>query len=106
MDCEVKIVFENDDELTDIDAEYKGYRRDIIVQVGKRKYRVFVISLGRLQQDFKREFEYSGYYESEPNMILVQNTTREEIVETIKKMYECKYFECLDNYGFYPSADT
>lgn len=106
MDCEVKIIFENDNELADIEAECKEYRRDVVVEIDNRRYKVFIISLSRLQQDFKSEFEYSGYYESEPNMILVQNTTKKEIIATINKMYRCKYFEALDNFGFYPAPET
>lgn len=104
MDCE--IIFEDNTKLADIEGEDRGYRSDIIVRIGNRSYQIYVTSLIRLQQDFETEFEYKGYFQSEPNMVLVQNTTRNEIIETIKKMYECGYFEALDNFGFYPSADT
>ena len=96
----IEIIYEDDTELAEYEALAKGYRSDIIVKVGNKKYRVYVVAMLRLQQDFEREQEYAGYYISEPNTILVKETSKEEIEAIITKMYKCKYFERLDNMGF------
>lgn len=100
-----EIYFEDDTNLATIEGEDKGYRSDVIVRIGNRRYQVYVTSMIRLQQDFETEFAYKGFFQSEPNMILVKNTTKQEIIETIKKMYECGYFETLDNFGFCPASE-
>lgn len=96
----MKIIYENDTELAEYEALDKGYRGDIIVKIENRKYKVYVISLSRLQQDFETELEDSGYYLSEPNTILVKETSKKEIEDIITQMYRCKYFQRLDNMGF------
>ncbi|WP_027643873.1 hypothetical protein [Enterocloster clostridioformis] len=96
----LEIIYENDTELAEYEALDKGYRGDIIVKIGSKKYKVYVISLLRLQQDFETELEDSGYYLSEPNTILVKETSKKEIEDIITQMYRCKYFQRLDNMGF------
>lgn len=96
----LEVVFEDDTPRTNDEALLKEYRSDVVVCVDGKRYKVYVTTMCRLQQDFETEVEHKGYFQSEPNMILVRNTTKEEIVRTITKMYDCKYFEALDNYGF------
>lgn len=96
----LEIIYEDDTELAEYEAFDKGYRGDIIVKIGEKKYRIYVVSMLRLQQDFETEYEDSGYYLSEPNTILVKETSRKEIEDIITQMYKCKYFERLDNMGF------
>lgn len=96
----IEIIYEDDTELAEYEALVKGYRGDIIVKIGNKKYKVYVVAMLRLQQDFEREQECSGYYLSEPNTILVEEASKEEIEAIITKMYKCKYFQRLDNMGF------
>ena len=96
----VEIYFEDNSELAEFEALNKGYRKDVIVQINNKKYRVYITSILRLQQDFETEQAYSGYYLSEPNTILVNETSADEIRKTILKLYQCKYFDRLDNNGF------
>lgn len=96
----LEIIYEDDTELAEYEALDKGYRSDIIVKIGYKKYKMYVISMMRLQQDFETEQEASGYYLSEPNTILVKETSRKEIEDIITQMYKCKYFQKLDNMGF------
>lgn len=96
----VEIIFDDDTELAEFEALNKGYRGDVIVKIGSSSYKVYVISMIRLQQDFETETRDSGYYLSEPNMIIVKDTTKKEIEETIIRMFKCKYFEKIDNSRF------
>ena len=96
----IEIIYEDDTELAEYEAFDKGYRSDIIVKIGNKKYKIYVVSMLRLQQDFEMEYKDSGYYLSEPNTILVKETSKKEIKDIITQMYECKYFQRLDNMGF------
>ena len=90
---EIEILYEDDTELAEFEAKCKGYRSDVIVKIGDKEYKVYVTSMLRLQQDFEMEFEDVGYYSPEPNMILVRETTKKEIEDTILKVYRDGYFE-------------
>lgn len=96
----LEVIFEDDTELAEFEALNKGYRGDVIVKIGNSSYKVYVISMVRLQQDFETEIRDSGYYLSEPNMIIVKNTTKKEIEDTIIQMFKWKYFEEIDNRRF------
>ena len=96
----LEILFEYDTELAEFEALNKGYRGDVTVKIGNKSYKVYVTSMIRLQQDFETEIRDSGYYLSVPNMIIVKETTKQEIQDTIIQMFECKYFEKIDNNGF------
>lgn len=97
---DIEIIYENDTELAEFEAFNKGYRADVIVIINNKKYKVYIISLVRLQQDFEKELQDSGYYMAEPNTILVNDVTKKEIEYTIMEMYKSKFFERLDNCGF------
>lgn len=92
----IKIIFEDDSELAEFEARNKGYRSDVIVITDNRRYKVYVTSILRLQQDFYCEHKSAGYYFPEPYTILVQETTRHEIEDTLRKLYSAKYFERID----------
>ena len=96
----LEIVYEDDTELAEFEAFNKGYRGDVIVKIGNSSYKVYVTSMIRLQQDFEMEIQDSGYYLPEPNMIIVKDTTKQEIEDAIIQMFECKYFEKIDNSRF------
>lgn len=96
----IKIIYEEDTELAELEALHKGYRTDVIVKIGEKKYKVYIISMIRLQQDFEMEQENSGYYVDEPNTLIVYEVTKEEIERKILEMYKCKFFERLDKGGF------
>ncbi len=95
-----EIIYEYDTERAEFEAELKGWRPDVVVKIGSKKYRVCIISLIRLQQDFEGEMEYHGYYSTIPNTIIVKNVTKKEIEDVILKLYREKFFEALDNMGF------
>lgn len=100
LSMDLEIIYENDTELAEFEAFNRGYREDVIVIINNKKYKVYIISMVRLQQDFEKELQDSGYYMAEPNMILVNDVTKKEIEYTIMEMYKCKFFERLDNCGF------
>ena len=91
----LNIYFLYDSELAEYEASNKGYRTDVFVEVDSSLYNVRIYTLLRLQQDFESEIESYGFYTAEPNLILVKDSNKKEIIETITKLYEQKYFDEL-----------
>lgn len=58
----IEIIYEQDTELAEYEALSKGYRTDAVVVIGDKKYKVYIISMHRLQQDLEMEHQDSGYY--------------------------------------------
>ena len=96
----LEIIYEDDTELAEFEALNKGYRKDVIIKLGEKKYKVYITSMVRLQQDFEAEYQDTGYYYPEPNMVIVKDVTKEEISGVIQKLYNCKFFERIDKMGF------
>lgn len=99
MDFE--IFYEEDTKLAEAEAFDRGCRSDVIVTIGEKKYKIYITTMVRLHQDFDSEQKSCGYYMAEPNTLLVNEVTKKEIEYVVTKMYECKYFEMLDNNGFF-----
>ena len=91
----LNIYFLYDSELAEYEASNKGYRTDVFVEIDSSLYNVRIYTLLRLQQGFESEIESYGFYTVEPNLILVKDSNKKEIIETIKRLYEQKYFDEL-----------
>jgi len=96
----IEIIYENDTELAEYEAYWKEYRTDVIVCIDGKKYKVFVVSMVRLQQDFEAEQQSLGHYISIPNTIIVNEVTKKETEDVIHKMCKSGFFKSLDNFGF------
>jgi threonine synthase len=92
---ELNIYFSDDSELAEYEASSRGYRTDVYIRVNNNIFNVRVYAMIRLQQDFESEIDRYGFYAIEPNLVLVKDVSKEEIITTIKKLYEQKYFEEL-----------
>ncbi|MBT2289166.1 hypothetical protein J7E73_08475 [Paenibacillus albidus] len=91
----LKIFFLEDTELAEYEAINKGYRNDAYVKVLNTLFNVKVYDIVRLQQDFESEIKSYGYYSIEPNLILVEEVSKEQIELVVKKLYEQQYFDNL-----------
>lgn len=83
------------DERTEFEAIAKGWRNDIYVKSGSQYYHLNVYDIVRLKQDFETELEDYGIYNSDPNMVLVNEVSRDEIKRQVARLYENKYFEAI-----------
>ncbi|MGE5405361.1 MAG: hypothetical protein ACM3PP_10550 [Candidatus Saccharibacteria bacterium] len=77
----------------------KGYRFGTYVKIGVNFYEVHVYDIVRLQQDFKRELETAGFYDIEPNIILVREVTKKDIEFTVRELCKRGYFDRLKPIG-------
>ena len=91
----INIFFSEDTELSEFEAANKCYRCDVYVKVDNKVYNVNIYNPIRLQQDFEAELESNGYYYTDPNLILVKNCDKSEIIYTINKLNTCGYFNEL-----------
>lgn len=89
----INIYFGEDSELAEYEAISKGYRIDIYVEIENDFFNVNVYSMIRLKQDFESEVESYGFYAIDPNLIIVNNTTKNEIIFTLNKLYGQEYFQ-------------
>ncbi len=90
---EIEIYFQYDSELSEFEAIQKGYRVDVFVKVGGIYFNLRVFDIIRLQQEFENEVDNEGYYAVEPNLILVKEVNKKEILCTIRNLYKHKYFD-------------
>ncbi|MBI3511837.1 MAG: hypothetical protein HY064_14340 [Bacteroidetes bacterium] len=90
-----EIFLKDDDERSEYESLNKGFRNDVYIKVDNKYYNVSVYNIVRLQQDFEEESNSSGYYSMEANLILVNEVTKPEIVFTIQKLVDEKYFHKL-----------
>lgn len=90
---EIKIYFQYDTELSAFEAIQKGYRVDVFVKIGGIYFNLRVFDIIRLQQEFESEVDSEGYYAVEPNLILVKEVNKKEILCTIRNLYKQKYFD-------------
>lgn len=89
------IIFENNTEIAEYEAMNKGYRKDVIVIIDNKKYRLYITDIIRLHQDFDSEVEEGCMFQNEPNIIIVKEVTKEEIEKTIKNLVKEGFFDKL-----------
>ena len=79
------------------DALSRGHRSDIYVKVNENFYRLNIYDMVRLTQDFETEIEEYGFYSIEPNLVIVNEVSNEEIKKVLPGLYKQKYFEEIKN---------
>ena len=89
----IEIFFSEDSERSEFEAICKGYRTDVYVRVENRIYQLSIFTLGRLQSEFESVVEREGYYDIEPNIVLVTETNKAEILHTINCLHKDSYFD-------------
>lgn len=90
-----KIIYQNNIELYNDEYFDRGYRDDVIVVINNKKYKLYIIEPIRLSQDFESEIIDYGYYQMEPNIIIVKKITRDEIEKVIDSLVKENFFEKL-----------
>lgn len=96
---DITISYQYDTEQDALEAETRGYRCDVVVTVGERKYELFIMTMIRLQQVFEISVKDYGYYWPKRNMVIVNESTKAEIENTIKKLAQGGFFN--DGAGYF-----
>lgn len=93
----VSIYLSNGSEGIESESISKGFRTDIYVKINKKIFNVRAYTLKRLEQDYNSELDWNGFFSIEPNLILVEDTSKEKIIFVINKLHEQGYFHELKN---------
>jgi hypothetical protein len=96
----VEIYFADDSEGVESDVICKGWRGDVYVKTDSGIYHLAIYTLVRLQQDFEYEMENEGRYILDPNIVLVRETNKQEVINTINGLYEQLYFDRIKETGY------
>lgn len=89
----IKIYCIENSEQAEYESLNRGYRNDIYVEINNNFYNIVVYDIIRLQQDFESEMETYSFFAIDPNVIIVKDVLKENIIFTIKKLLNYKYFE-------------
>lgn len=89
--------FTQDSSESDYNCIHNGYREGIYVRVGTDIFNLVAYSLKKFRQILHQHFSKREYYWSKnPNMLLVRQTSKREIMYLIHKLHsEQKYFSYL-----------
>ena len=90
---EYQIYCIDNSDLSEFEAKNKGYRNDIYVKIDRYIYILNIYNIVRLTQDYELEYNDYGYYDIEPNIIIVHEVTFQEIKKTIGKLFKQGYFD-------------
>ena len=90
---EIQVFCTDNSDYAEVVCIDKGYRGDIYVKVNDEYFNLNVYDPVRLKQDFEHEYEEYGFFFSDPNLVIVPEVNRQEIVEIAKHLFKSKYFE-------------
>lgn len=91
--CE--IFFSENDELAEQDIQEKGWRGDIIVKIGEDLFKPSVMTPMRLFAQFNHFVKIGQVYDIDQNLILVEQTDRNTIINVLVRLMEIGYFSRL-----------
>lgn len=89
----MRIVYQNEGERFDFESMNKGYREDVYVYLEKKKYKLSVYTITRLNQDFEMEIKEYGFFQMPTNLILVKEISKDVINNTIVELRKRNFFE-------------
>ena len=93
--AKLKIFISVDSERIDDESKESGFRGDINVEIDGKNYHLFVYNIVSFMQEVERDITDHQFYDFMPNMIIVPEVTKENIIFTINKLYDNGFFERL-----------
>lgn len=96
----IEIVYQNDTKEIEKKSFELGYRDDVIARINHRNYSLYLITINKLLQEFYISNCQIGYYLTKPNMIIVEDLTKENIQKAILASELSCFFRdsgCLDD---------
>ncbi len=91
----VSIYFGDDSKAAEMDHFNRCYRSDVFVQIDELLFNVVFFDPDRLVEEFHLQYERQGFYDIDPNLVLLKDITTEAIIKTTLALVEKKYFEYL-----------
>lgn len=91
-----RVTYLDNEELDHFEAEYSGFRNDVVVEYHGKRYIVSVYSFSLLYKDICSCFKRWGYsYQVPPNLIILKKVTCAEIERVVERLAEVGYFETM-----------
>ena len=100
---EIKIYFDEDTEYSEFMYYNKDYRLGIIVVLNNKKYKLNIYGITRLNQEFNDCLNNNEVFYIEPNLIIVKEVTKENIINSILGI--CREFDFLSQLKVEDSLD-
>lgn len=79
----IKIFFDEDNEYSEFTYYEKDCRFGIIVVLNEKKYKINVYGITRLNQEFNECIKNNEIFFVEPNLIIVKDVTKQNIIDAI-----------------------
>ena len=89
----IKIFVAEDTEYTELTSIDKGSRNDVIVQIGNKIFHPIFYHIFTLTQEYNESITKGKIYEIDNALILVEKTSKEEIIRAVLSLYESKFFD-------------
>lgn len=79
----IKIYFDEDNEYSEYLYNNKDYRFGIVVLQNGNKYKINIYGITRLNQEFNDSISSGEVFYIEPNLIIVKEVTKQNIIKSI-----------------------
>ena len=89
---ECKIYFSIDDDLTEADIREKGWRGDVIVEIDGLIFNPTIMTPNRLLSEFNFSLRQNRFYDTDPNLVFVEETSRQKIIDAVVALKTSGYF--------------
>lgn len=91
----IKIFLSEDNNRIEEESISKGCRTDVLVEIDGFYYTPFVNTLERLYQEVTDAFAQGVAYNIDPCQIIVQTSSKDNIIKTILLLYDEGYFDAF-----------
>ncbi len=91
----LKIFLSENNDRVEEESILRGCRADVLVEVNDCYYKPFVNTLERLSQEVNDAFAQGVAYDIDPCQIIVQTSSRDNIIKTILFLHEEGFFDAF-----------
>ena len=91
----IKIFLSENNDRVEEESILKGCRTDVLVEIDGFYYNPIVNTLERLYQEVTDSFAQGVVYDIDPCQIIVQSSSKDNIIKTILFLYDEGYFDAF-----------
>ena len=91
----IKIFLSENNDRVEEESVLRGCRADVLVEIDGLYYKPFVNTLQRLSQEVNDAFEQGIAYDIDPCQIIVQTSTKDNIIKTILFLHRERFFDAF-----------
>lgn len=91
----IKIFLSENNDRVEEESILRGCRTDVLVEIDGFYYKPFINTLERLSQEITDAFVRSASYDIDPCQIIVQSSSRDNIIKTILFLHNKGFFNAF-----------